>query len=52
MHLPGHVSQWFEGFVKHDFTVAGRPVTVVSSESPLAGYPWAWIRKRSATQWR
>ena len=39
--FPGAVSKW-EGFVRHDFQVDGRNVTVVEPETPLPGRPWAW----------
>ena len=39
--FPGTVSDW-HGFVRHDFEVDGRPVLVVSPQTPVAGRPWVW----------
>jgi pimeloyl-ACP methyl ester carboxylesterase len=39
--FPGAVSRW-NGFVRHDFQVDGRDVTVVEPEMPLPRRPWAW----------
>lgn len=40
--MHGHESQWFEGFARCDFEVAGRPATVIEPARPLPGLPWAW----------
>lgn len=42
MELPGTRGTWFEGFAKHDFEIAGRPVTVVCPERPRPGHRWVW----------
>lgn len=39
--FPGTVSDW-NGFVKHDFTVDGKPVLVVAPKTPAPGRPWVW----------
>jgi pimeloyl-ACP methyl ester carboxylesterase len=39
--FPGRVSDW-HGFVRHDFEVDGKPVLVVSPQTPAAGRPWVW----------
>jgi pimeloyl-ACP methyl ester carboxylesterase len=39
--FPGQVSDW-NGFVRHDFEVDGKPVLVVSPKTPAAGRPWVW----------
>lgn len=39
--FPGTVSDW-NGFVRHDFEVDGKPVLVVSPTTPAAGRPWVW----------
>lgn len=39
--LPGRTSDW-NGFVRHDFEVDGKPVVVVAPMSPAPGRPWVW----------
>jgi len=39
--FPGNVSDW-NGFVRHDFEVDGKPVLVVCPGTPTAGRPWVW----------
>lgn len=39
--FPGKTSQW-HGFARYDFEVDGRPVLVVTPETPAAGRQWAW----------
>ncbi len=39
--FPGTVSDW-NGFVKHDFEVDGKPVLVVSPKTAAPGRPWVW----------
>lgn len=39
--FPGAGSRW-EGFVRHDFQVAGASAIVVQPDDPLPGRPWAW----------
>jgi len=39
--FPGAAGRW-EGFVRHDFRVAGANAIVVEPEKPLPGRPWAW----------
>ena len=39
--LPAPVGEW-HGFSKHELTVDGKIVTVVSPEKPAAGKPWVW----------
>lgn len=39
--FPGRSSDW-NGFVRHDFEVDGKPVLVVSPKTPAPGRPWVW----------
>lgn len=39
--FPGKVSDW-NGFLRHDFEVDGKPVLVVSPKTPAEGRPWVW----------
>lgn len=39
--FPGKVSDW-NGFVRHDFSVQGRPTLVVAPREPMRGRPWVW----------
>lgn len=39
--FPGAVSRW-EGFVRHDFPVAGARAIVVEPARPRPGRPWVW----------
>ncbi len=39
--LPGQSSDW-HGFRRHDFEIAGHPVTVVEPAVPAPGRPWVW----------
>lgn len=39
--FPGPVSDW-NGYVRHDFEIAGEPVLVVSPRHPAPGRPWVW----------
>lgn len=39
--FPGTAGRW-EGFVRHDFPVAGMNVTVVEPATPRPGRPWLW----------
>ncbi|MGL4553900.1 MAG: CotH kinase family protein, partial [Gemmataceae bacterium] len=41
MPFGGTVSTW-NGFARHDFTVAGMKATAVVPAKPLAGRPWVW----------
>jgi pimeloyl-ACP methyl ester carboxylesterase len=42
MELPGQRSLWFEGFVKYEFAMDGKTVTVICPPRPLDGLFWAW----------
>ncbi len=42
MKFPGTRQPWIAPYEKHVFEVAGRPVTVVYPEHPIAGNHWAW----------
>ncbi|MFV0445609.1 MAG: alpha/beta hydrolase-fold protein [Planctomycetaceae bacterium] len=39
--FPGELSKW-NGFVRHDFEVNGKPVLVVSPRQAAPGRPWVW----------
>lgn len=39
--LPGKISDW-NGFSRHDFEIAGKPVSVVAPATPAPGRPWVW----------
>jgi lysophospholipase L1-like esterase/pimeloyl-ACP methyl ester carboxylesterase len=39
--LPGKTSDW-HGYRRHDFEIAGKPVSVVAPRSPAPGTPWVW----------
>jgi pimeloyl-ACP methyl ester carboxylesterase len=39
--FPGQVSDW-NGYVRHDFEVGGKPVLVLSPKEPAPGRPWVW----------
>lgn len=38
---PGKTSEW-NGFRRHDFEIAGHPVSVVAPAAPASGRPWVW----------
>ena len=39
--FPGETSDW-NGFVRHDFQVAGRDVIIVAPDEAAPGKPWIW----------
>ena len=39
--FPGKISDW-NGFVRYDFEVQGKPVLVVTPMEPATGRPWVW----------
>lgn len=39
--FPGKASEW-NGFVRYDFEVDGKPALVVAPREPAAGRPWVW----------
>lgn len=39
--LPNQTGEW-NGHAKHEWTIAGRPVTVVAPKTAAAGRPWVW----------
>jgi pimeloyl-ACP methyl ester carboxylesterase len=39
--FPGKASDW-NGFVRYDFEVDGKPVLVVTPKTPASGKPWLW----------
>jgi len=39
--FPGKVSDW-NGSVRHDFEIAGKPMTIVEPKTPAPGRPWVW----------
>ena len=41
MPFPGKRSEW-NGYVRHDFEVDGKPVLVVAPKTPAPGRPWVW----------
>jgi len=41
IEFPGRTGDW-HGYVRHDFTVADKPVTVVAPKNTAPGTPWVW----------
>ena len=39
--FPGKTSDW-NGYARHDFEIAGKPVSVVEPKTPAPGLPWVW----------
>lgn len=39
--FPGKISDW-NGYVRHDFQVAGKPILLVEPKTPAPGRPWVW----------
>jgi pimeloyl-ACP methyl ester carboxylesterase len=39
--FPGATTDW-NGYVRHDFEVDGKPVLVVEPKTPAPGRPWVW----------
>jgi hypothetical protein len=39
--FPGKTSDW-NGYVRHDFEIAGKPMTVVEPKTARPGRPWVW----------
>ncbi len=39
--FPGDRSEW-NGYIRYDFQVDGKPVLVVAPKTPAAGRPWVW----------
>lgn len=39
--LPNQAGEW-NGYPKHELTIAGRPVTIVAPKTAAPGRPWVW----------
>jgi lysophospholipase L1-like esterase/pimeloyl-ACP methyl ester carboxylesterase len=39
--FPNQTGEW-NGYAKHELTIAGKPVTVVAPKTAAAGRPWVW----------
>lgn len=39
--FPNQTGEW-NGYARHELTIAGKPVTVVAPKTAVAGRPWVW----------
>ena len=39
--FPNQTGEW-NGYAKHELTIAGKPVTVIAPKAAAAGRPWVW----------
>ena len=39
--FPNQTGEW-NGYAKHELTIAGKPVTIVAPKTAAAGRPWVW----------